>query len=366
MSIKSDLKKEGINVTSELDTLKVNSIAKNIAQTLVAAFPEHDFKLGELFIRISRIHMYMAEVPNGYSEANYFYKNTSIYFNEKIKFEDIYKYAIHECIHYLQERKDKKGHLERLGLCDLTGYKVTGLGMNEAAVQLATSKALNSQIDNVKYFDIAFDTISPNCYPLECCLINQMAYITGEYILFDSTFNSTNDFKNKFISLTDEETFEKIQNNFDKLLKYEEELIVLNNKLELAKTSSSASDLNNKKNKVKDNIRKVFFSTQDLILTSYFDNAFDEIKDLESVENFRRKLYNYKNIVGQNDNYTYYNNYYINMMSKLENAYNAIENGTFNKQTSLSVIKHNRLTTIISAIKNLFFSPKESSKDEIK
>ncbi len=365
MSIKSDLKKEGINVTSELDTLKVNSIAKNIAQTLVTAFPEHNFKLGELFIRISRIHMYMAKVPKGYSEANYFYKNTSIYFNEKVEFEDIYKYAIHECIHYLQERKDKKGHLERLGLCDLTQYKVRGLGMNEAAVQLATSKALSSDVDSVKYFDISFDTISPNCYPLECCLINQMAYITGEHILFDSTFNSTDDFKNKFISLTDEDTFEKVQNNFDKLLKYEEDLIVLNNKLELAKTSAIASDLNTKRNKIKTNIRKVFFSTQDLILTSYFDNAFDEIEDLESVENFRRKLYNYKNIVGQNDDYTYYNNYYIDMMSKLENKYNAIENGTFNKNTSLSVIKNNKFTSILKAIRNLFLSPKESSKDEI-
>lgn len=360
MSIKSDLKREGIEVTSELDTLKVNSIAKNIAQSLVNAFPEYDFKLGELFIRISRIHMYMAKVPNGYSEANYFYKNTSIYFNEKVKFEDIYKYALHECIHYLQERKDKRGHLEKLGLCDLTQYKVTGLGMNEAAVQLATSKALKSKPDNVKYFDIAFDTISPNCYPLECCLINQMAYLTGEYTLFDSTFNSKDDFKNKFIELTDEDTFETIENNFDKLLKYEEELIILTNKLELARTSTAIS-LNEKIAKAKENIRKVFFSTQDLIIKSYFNYAFDEIEDLESVENFRRKLYNYKNFVGTNDNYSFYNKYYIDMMSKLEDKYNAIENGTFAKKTALSVIKNNKLTLIINSIKNLFYSSKEET-----
>lgn len=363
MSIKSDLKREGIVATSELDTLKVNSIAKNIAQALVAGFPEHDFKLGELFIRISRLHMYMAKVPNGYSEANYFYKNTSIYFNEKVKFDDIYKYAIHECIHYLQERKDKKGHLEKLGLCDLTQYKVTGLGMNEAAVQLATSKALKNEPDSVKYFDISFDTISPNCYPLECCLINQMAYITGEYILFDSTFNSTDDFKNKFISLTDEDTFDKVQNNFDKLLKYEEDLIILNNKLESARTST-AVNLNDKINKTKENIRKVFFDTQDSILKSYFDYAFDEIEDLEAVENFRRKLYNYKNIVGKNDNYSFYTKYYIEMMAKLEEKYNAIENGTFNKKSSLSVISTNKFTIILNAIKNLFYSPKQESIDK--
>ena len=53
MSIETDLKKDGIEVTSELDTLKVNSIAKNIAQKLVKNFPEMKFNLGELFIRLS-------------------------------------------------------------------------------------------------------------------------------------------------------------------------------------------------------------------------------------------------------------------------------------------------------------------------
>ena len=42
------------------------------------------------------------------SEANYFYKNTSIYFNEKIDIADIEEFAVHECIHYIQEIKDKK------------------------------------------------------------------------------------------------------------------------------------------------------------------------------------------------------------------------------------------------------------------
>ena len=80
----------------------------------------------------------------------------------------------------------------------MASLKVYGLGINEAAVQLATAKALNFSEDSVKYYDINFNTISPNFYPLECNLIAQMAYITGEYTLFDSTFNSNNNFKNKF------------------------------------------------------------------------------------------------------------------------------------------------------------------------
>ena len=90
MSIESDLKKEGIEVQTKLDTLKVNSIAKTIAELLVKAFPEHNFKTDELFKRLARLNMYTAKVPNGLSEANYFYKNTSIYYTIDKKYFKIF------------------------------------------------------------------------------------------------------------------------------------------------------------------------------------------------------------------------------------------------------------------------------------
>ena len=43
MGIESNLKKEGIKVVEELDKIKVNTIAKNVAQKIVAAFPNMDF-----------------------------------------------------------------------------------------------------------------------------------------------------------------------------------------------------------------------------------------------------------------------------------------------------------------------------------
>ena len=41
MSIESDLKKDGIEVISQLDTLKVNSIARNISIKLCGTFPHY-------------------------------------------------------------------------------------------------------------------------------------------------------------------------------------------------------------------------------------------------------------------------------------------------------------------------------------
>ena len=146
--------------------------------------------------------MYRAEMPEGMAEANYFYKNTSIYFNERVAIEDLEEFAIHECIHYIQEIKDKRNNLIRMGLCNFDTLKITGMGLNEAAVQYLTSKVIGIQKEAVKYFGISFETISPSYYPLECNLIEQLTYFTGDEILFDSTFTSNDKFKNYFIQLS--------------------------------------------------------------------------------------------------------------------------------------------------------------------
>ena len=165
------------------------------------------------------------------SEANYFYKNTSIYFNEKIDIADIEEFAVHECIHYIQEIKDKKNNLIRMGLCDHSDFKVYGLGLNEASVQLMASKVIGIKNDFVKYFGISFETNSPSYYPLECCLANQLAYLIGEDILFESTINSNDNFKNKFIESTSIKTFLCVQSALDSILYAEEDIIKLNNKM---------------------------------------------------------------------------------------------------------------------------------------
>ena len=215
MSVESDLRKDRIEVLSKLDTLKINSIARNVSIKLCETFPDFNLNQNDLFIKLSRLDMYIAKMPEGMSEANYFYKNSSIYFNEHIDDDDLDEFAIHECIHYIQEIKDKKNYLIRMGLCDYTEFKIYGLGLNEASVQLMSSKVLGIPKEYVKYFNISFETNSPSYYPLECCLVNQLAYIVGENILFESTINSNTTFKEKLIELTSYKTFMQIQNSID-------------------------------------------------------------------------------------------------------------------------------------------------------
>lgn len=179
MNINSELKKEGIEVVKKLSTLEVNAVARSVSTRLVNTFSDFGLDSMDLFMRLSRLDMYKAKMPEGMSEANYFYKNTSIYFNEHIPDSELEEFAIHECIHYLQEVRDKRNMPLRMGLCNFTEFKLYGLGLNEAAVQLMASRVIGIPKEEVKYFGINFVADSPSYYPLECNLVKQMAYVVG-------------------------------------------------------------------------------------------------------------------------------------------------------------------------------------------
>ena len=326
MNREKDLKKDGITVVKPLDTLTITLIAKFVAEKLISSFPFYGFNYDKLFIKISNIPMYIAKIPNNMGEANYFYKNSAIYFRDGLSVEEMKKYAIHEFIHANQEVKDKKNVLYKLGLCDFTGIKVRGMALNEGAVQLIAAKALKNEPEIEKYYDIEFTTNTPDCYPIICNLVNQMGYITGENVLFDSTFNSNNKFIKSFITLCGEKTFNKIQNNLDKILNYEEKISLLSSKLEQEFLSEKfVANASIKIGTYKATIRNTYFETQELILTSYFNKAIDNIYSSQEIEDFRRKLYNYRDIIGVTENYSFFNDYYINIMTKLDEKYEALD-----------------------------------------
>ncbi len=358
MSVESDLKKAGIYVIRKLDKIKINSISKNVASKICETFPNFGINENDLFMKLSQLNMYIANMPEGMAEANYFYKNSSIYFNEHISYDDLEEFAIHECIHYIQEIKDKKNYLLRMGLCDYTEFKIYGLGLNEAAVQLMSSKILGIPKEYVKYFNISFETNSPSYYPLECCLVNQLAYLIGENILFESTINSNDNFKKKFIELTSYKTFMQIQNNIDKILFSEEEIIKINNKIvQIDDRNKKVDKMINKINSLKKIITSTFIKTQNIIISSYFDKAFDSIIDLEGVENYRRKLYNFKDYLGSTEGYTYFNEYYVSKMEQLESKYNMLESGFENLDNCTYLIKRktSKFLMLLRYIKNILF-----------
>ena len=135
MSIEEELKKDGITVIKQIDALSVTLIAKFVAEKFVTFFPFSRFHYHDLFVKISRLNMYIADIPEGMAGATYFYKNSSIYLKKGLSIYEMKELCVHEFLHHFQEIKDQKGNLYRLGLCDYTGIKVHGSALNEAAVQ---------------------------------------------------------------------------------------------------------------------------------------------------------------------------------------------------------------------------------------
>ena len=265
----------------------------------------------------------------------------------------------------MQEVKDKRNYLIRMGLCDYTEFKIYGLGLNEAAVQLMSSKMNAIPKEYVKYFGISFETISPSYYPLECCLVNELAYLVGEDILFESTLKSNDVFKETFINLTSPKAFVAIQNAIDDILFAEEDIIKLNNKISQTDDRNKKVDnMVQKIDELKNEIKLTFLRTQNLIVSSYFDKAFAKISNLEELENYRRKLYNFKDFLGYAEGYTFFNDYYVEKMAQLEHKYNVLENGGIETALYSNLKKDNKLIALFKAIRKLLFGKTTSQVKE--
>ena len=350
-NIETNLKKEGINVIKSLDTLTINTIAKNVSQILCATFPEQNLNYNETFIKISRLNMYVANMPKDMSVAKYYYKNSSIYLSNKMDFKILNKCLIHECIHALQTKRDLKNDVIKLGLCNFSNSRLPGMALNEAVVQLMSEECIKSVEDSVKYYGIELSTISPDYYPLECAIANQMAYITGKQCMYHSTIFSDSIFKDTFISFTSKKCFYTVEKNLDIMMNLEDKIVYLTNKLNSENmTNKLAFKISKQILQMKNIIMNLFINTQNIIIKTYFDSFYKEISTYKDIENLRNKLYGYKNYIGTTENYTFYNDYYKNMMQLLENKYDELDGIT----TLPTIYNESKLLIAFKKLKQLF------------
>ena len=63
MSIEAELKKEGIEVTEELDAITIKRIAQNVSSRICSMFYKYGINENDLFNRISNLKMYKARRP---------------------------------------------------------------------------------------------------------------------------------------------------------------------------------------------------------------------------------------------------------------------------------------------------------------
>lgn len=359
MNIEKKLRKDGIEIIAPVDYSVIENLASSISTKLCKSFPELRLNYNNLYEKLSTLSMYFVSLPEGMAEANYLYKNDSIYLRFGLDDKDIEKYVTHECLHYLQTSKDKNENLLRLGLCDLSGYKIHGLGLNEASVQYMTSKLQNEKSDTVKYYGISFSTCSPLIYPVLCSLVSQMAYFTSEQTLFNSTLFSNNNFKDKFCELCGEKCYKQIEKNFDRILYSEEKVIQLTNAL-CNVDDKKTSNINSKIEKEKSFIKTTYLETQKLIYTSYFNNTYKLLFNKDSIANFRRKLFNFKPLLGTVENDSAFDDFYLDMMIKLDKKDDLLVNSTY----LTTIPQKSKLSILLENIVKLFIPSKKHNGQE--
>ena len=342
MNIEKSLQKDGIIVTEKVPTDIILNITNNISQKIASTFPDFNLKPSEIFAKLFSLNMYKAQMPEGMQEASYCYKNSSIYFNSNIAYDDLEEFAIHECLHFLQETRDENNNITKMGLANYTKSKITGTGLNEACVQYISSRIIGIEPDFEKYYNINIYTPSPSYYPVECALLNELIFFIGEKKLFQSTYFSTDEFKDEIIKYTSEKFYKYIIISFDKILKLEEKIIKLNNK----RTEKSQLKIE----KYRDLIKTAFFEIQNLIIENFFDYEFNQITNLEQLEKYRRNITRFDKYIGHTENYTFFNNYLTEKMNQLEHKSNVLENGGLE---TAPVVKAFSISDIFKKIKQL-------------
>ncbi len=345
MSVNSVLKREGITVVEKLPILKTNIISNNISTKLCEAFPEHNFDKQDLFINLSRLNMYVAEMPYTSAMAKYVSQSQSIYFNKDLDFEDLDTVAIHECLHFIQESKSPSP--KRMGLADMNKNDGS-IAINEAAVQLMASEANNEKKDIVTYYGLTFSTTSPTYYTLECALVKQMAYFTGTYPLYHSAIYSNDIFKNTFIQKTNKRTYNIILKNLDKLVELEDILSDLTNELKYSSSSATKIKLiNNAINARKAEIFNLFLKTQNIIMTNSFNMEFKNIRNMEELKDFKSRVYNYQYAIATNKDYTFYRDFFYYTMNKIQDKESYLEKHGYiltagDKETALMLFEEKK------------------------
>ena len=327
---KNLLKDTGIEVIRKIEDEKIIDIVNQVSKKIIAAFPENNFNYLDIYKTLLDTPMYYAKIPEGLSKANYYYKDSSIYLAEETELTEIEEYIIHECIHKLQEIKDKKGKIIRLGICEVNELNVKAAALNEGAIQYVTTKALNMPEKQIEIYGIKMQS-KTEYYPLLTNLINQIVHLIGEEVLIDSTINGNENFKIQIIDDIGESEYNIIEKNMNAILQAKNE-IVKNQKSDNTQEDSY--------------IRNLYFNTQNTIFTSYFNNRIKRIENEEEIKETRKKIISYKSIIGTNSEYDVFDSYYKEFEEKMTN------------KTPLMVVENNIFFKAIRKIRQWIFTKK--------
>ncbi len=355
MGISKILKKFDIKVIGKVSKEEQIIISDNVATKITNKFNFIDY--GYIYTKLMRAKMYIAIIPEGMTRAIYSYEEDTLFISDEEDLNNISKELLYECIHTMQDIRDKKGNVKQLGQCIFSDYKVYAMALNEASILYITQKIFEEEIKYVEAYGIKANTYSPNSYPLICNILLQLVFISNEKTLVKSTLNSTDEFLIDGIEEIGESSYVNIQNNLDEMLYASEEIIGIKRSLKNNTSDGNMEEINKELNRIYEKeaeIRRLYMDSQMSIFTMYFDRLYNRIQTLSDIKIYKNKLQNYKELIGFyiNDSQEYFLEYYAGYYKTKEEKLEEKEAQIKRKNDlALTVVSDNIIVQIFNKIK---------------
>lgn len=321
MSTNRELKRYNIEPIRALTSEEVEQIAVEVIKKIEAIIVDFDGKY--MYEHIVNSKMYFAKIPEKYTDVNYIVTTNSIYIREHKNIKDIDEIMLHEIFHYIQCNEENNiGSLpEQMGLCKLHGYKITGLAINEVAIQLIISIVFGQKQEYTNYFGIDVDGIQNKSFPILCALLQQITYVLGYKELLKSILENTDDFKEAFEDFAGKKSYDFLRNSFDKMMNARDK-IAEDRRILKVETNYKKRKLIEKKIEIRTKeIQDYFLAVQKLCYTEYFKPKFKNVKSKEELKCLKEEIAKYhKHIgkVGEKDEFVIYTQ---KQMQKLNNKF---------------------------------------------
>lgn len=315
----------GFKIIRKLTKTETHNLGIYVAKKLTSKF---NYLLYDVIVdRLTNCSIYVAKIPKRYSTANYIYQNFSIYISENTNIEEPDIYFLHEIMHYLQDSRHRNGDLHKMGLCEFKTLKVSGLALNEAAIQYVVARINDEKIEEMSCFGISLHTYNKTYYPILSNLLLQINHIFDESYLIKSLFRNDTSFKTAFCELCHNSVaYRALNANLDIMLGCRD--VVIDNSIKLKNDNLSNKEINNIKKinqKSVDRIQESFFYIQNLLIKSYFKSMLRNIGYRMDSSQFPVKVKECKKYLGFMPNnpkfckYSEYSNHFLNIWNKKYN-----------------------------------------------
>jgi len=357
MGISKLLKKFDIKVIGRVTKEQQIRVSDNVATKISNKFNYIDY--GYIYSKLMRAKMYIAIIPEGITRAIYSYEEDTLFISDEEDLNFVSKELLYECIHAMQDVRNKKGKIKQLGQCIFSDFKVYAMALNEASIQYIVSKVFEEEDKYVEAYGIKSNTYSTGKYPLICNILKQLLFFSKEETLVKSTIYSTDEFILDGVEQIGETSYVSIQNNLDEMLYASEEIIGIKRKIKDEAKDGYIEEVNNELNKIYEKevmIRKLYMDCQMSIFTMFFDKLFNRIETIKDIKYYKNKLEDFKDLIGFYTNeeqeyfLEYYKGYYETKEEKLILKEAEIKR---RNDLALTVVSDNPVMQIFNKIKNM-------------